>query len=861
MQKINIGDLINKVARLCACLGFLIFWNHSPILAQKNGKLKVYVIDGDEKKTVFGAEVIVDSKRKSTTGYGGLCEIKLPAGVYKVKVRRASETTIEKDINVKSDSVSILRFDFTTDLFSLDTVQISGEDSRTDRQKDIFMEGIPLQTDKIIERPMIVNNIESLIQTMPGVAGSSEFSSQYRVRGGNYDENLIYINDVEIYRPLLVRTGQQEGLGMTNANLAKEVTFSTGGFAARYGDKLSSVLNITYGTNTARRIKGTAEVGLLTANLHLEGSSKNKVDSTLAGRFTYSIGARRFSTQYILKSLDTQGDYRPNFLDWQSLFSYRFKPKRTATIREKTRSDGTIDTIYLPPDRVKLSLLTIVSKNQYIFYPQNRETTFGTITGAIRLFMAFVGQEQSNYITGQSAFILEHTPNLRLNLKHIISGVRSEEAELFSVEGGYRLSDINTNFGSDKFNEEVFIRGVGTELRNGRNYLNVNILSYAHRGEWSMDKDFYRKLGKASSFVRFKMQWGAQIQREWLQDEVKEWNATDSSDFLKLGELIQTRQYLVNNTIHGYLQQTWRPSRATAITFGVRGNYRTLNQQFLFSPRLQFVYNRPYTSDSKSEFQFRLAVGYYRQPPFYRELRAYDGTVYPNVFAQNSIHYIAGIDYVFKLWNRSFKLFTEAYYKQLFDLIPYQIENVRIRYYPEYRAKGFAYGIDAKINGQFIDGVDSWLSVSLLNTQEDVGGDNRGYVRRPADQRVMVSLYFQDEIPGEKFKSIKVHVNLVYASGLPFGPPNVLDNRTALGAPFYNRVDLGVNKVFTFKSREQRKHKLGIESLWLGVEVFNLFQRLNTISYQWVTDVYQTKFAVPNYLSARLINVRAIIRF
>lgn len=827
------------------------------VFAQKEGKLKVYVTDGPN-QPVFGAEVLIKNyKKKYVTGNGGLASIKLPAGKYAVLVRRTAEATVEKEIKITADSTSILNFDFVKDIFTIDTVQIRDNTKKTDRQDDGFMERIPLDTRKVIERPTIKTDIESLIQTMPGVAGSSEFSSQYRVRGGNYDENLIYINDVEIYRPLLVRSGQQEGLGTTNANLAKDVSFSTGGFAPRYGDKLSSVLNITY--NTPSEFRGTVELGLLTANLHIEGSSKNKEDSTLAGRFTYLIGARRFSTQYVLNTLDSQGDYRPNFLDWQSLFAYRFKPRHKATLREKTRKNGRVDTLYLPPDRVKLSLLTMVAKNDYIFYPQNRETTFGTVTGAIRLFMAFVGLEQSNYITGQSALILEHSPNLRLNFKHIISAVRSEEAELVSVEGGYRLSDINTNFGSESFNEEVFIRGVGTELREARNFLNVNILSYAHRGEWNLDKNFYHKIGQARSFVSHKLQWGAQLSREWVQDEVKEWAAIDSADFLRVSEYIRTRHYLASYRLQGYLQHSWKPSRSTVLTLGLRGNYWTVNQQFLLSPRLQFVYNAPVSAESKTELQFRLAVGYYRQPPFYRELRAFDGSVNTDVRAQNAIHYIAGMDFVFRIWNRPFKLFTEAYYKQLFDLVPYQIENVRIRYFPQYTAVGYAYGLDAKINGQFIEGIDSWLSVSLLNTKEDVNGDDRGYVRRPADQRLMVSLYFQDEVP--RIPSLKVHINLVYASGLPFGPPGVLNNRTALGAPFYNRVDLGINKVFMFKPKHERKNKFGIESLWVGLEVFNLFQRQNTISYQWVTDVYETRFAIPNYLSARLINARVIVRF
>jgi len=714
---------------------------------------------------------------------------------------------------------------------------------------------IPLKTKDIVYMPN--SSIERLLATM-GAAIRSEFSTQYQVRGGNFDENLVYINDVEIYRPMIVRSGQQEGLPITNSNLAKNVTFNSGGFPAMYGDKLSSVLNIDY--QTPNEFHATGELGLLSQNLHLEGSSKNKSDSTLPGRFSFLTGARRFSPTYLLNSLNTQGDYRPNFWDIQGVFTYTPKSKRLH-YKLITDENGKTDTIIRPKDPFKISLMGIFTRSEYVFYPKSRETTFGTVTQAFRLFVAFIGEEQTNYSTGQGAITVDYRPSFRFNLKTIFSTVRSVESELTGVEGGYRLGDVNTNLGNEKFNEVVAIRGVGTEIRNARNWLEVSIYSLEQRGEYKLDKNFDKKLLTRNSYVRHTLNFGWKVQVEQIHDFLREWTATDSADYVKMGELINAKNQQNSMRAIGFVQHTFRTSRTTNLIYGLRANYWSLNKEVLLSPRIQFVYdptlrsNRPDTL--KTRIQFRAAIGLYSQPPFYRELRNFVGVVDANVRAQRSIHYILGFDYVFKAWKRDFKLFVEGYYKNLLNLIPYEIDNVRLRYYPQQTGVGYAYGLDMRVNGQFIRGVESWFSFSYLTTKEDVTNDNRGYVRRPSDQRIIVSLYFQDHLP--KFKSIKAHVNFVYNSGIPFGPPQTYNNRTAFfQVPAYHRVDLGISKIFIFD--KPNKKKWMPESIWIGFEVYNLLARENTVSYNWITDVVGQRFAIPNYLSQRILSLRIVAK-
>jgi hypothetical protein len=826
--------------------------------------LKTYVYKGNPNAAIANAEVsIQNSSKRCVTNDSGFCKITLKPGVYKVRVRYEQEITRFQTVVIAKDSVTNLQFDLLKDAFNIDTLTIIARNKNTDMQEKPFMQTLPLETEKIGKMTSVKHD-ESILQLTPGVAGNSEFSSQYRVRGGNYDENLVYINGVEIYRPFLVRSGQMEGLGLINFNMASDVSFSTGGFMARYGDKLSSVLDVTY--NNPTTWKGSAEIGLLTANLHVEGFAPYKKDSTQPNPFSFVAGFRRFSTRYLLTSLDAQGQYLPEFFDGQLLLNFAPFLKNNKIARIKERKNGEVDTIYGVRNPLRISVLGILQRNHFLFRPESRETTFGSFQSGLRLFIGFEGEESTKYLTGQGALILEWLPSLRFKTKNIISAAASAESELFTVEGGYRISDISTNFGSDQFNQEIGVRGIGSEIRHARNFLEVRSLNFSHQGEIKLGKNFYKNITQRHKPLHT-LEWGLRFQYEYIDDAIREWNALDSADYLWMTEFIDAANRMHSKRISGFLQDNWKINRSLFVAAGVRANYWSINNEFFITPRLQIVYTplRQVLDAEKRSYQIRGALGAYFQPPFYRELRNFAGNVFPQTLSQKSYHVILGFDYIFKLWNRNFKIFSEVYYKHLFDIIPYQIDNVRIRYFPEDGAGnrrfgvGYAYGFDFKINGQFIKDIDSWFSLSLLRTREDMPEDGQGFIRRPTDQLVMFNFYFQDEVP--KFPSIKGHMNFIFSSGLPFGPPGSYESRTLLNAPYYFRVDLGLSKEFVFKQKVKIIKNWGLESLWAGFEVFNLFGRANTVSYQWVRDFDQVFYAVPNYLSARLLNFRMIARF
>jgi hypothetical protein len=727
-------------------------------------------------------------------------------------------------------------------------LEIIGQARPTDMNSEEQMEVAPVSAEDA-GKMALVTSAERLIAAVTG-GSNNEFSSQYQVRGGNFDENLVYVNGIEIYRPFLARAGQQEGLGFSNLNLTQEIKFSTGGFSARYGDRLSSVLDITY--RDPDRFRGTVEAGLLTNSLHLEGSVGKQQRDSLGrrpGKFTYLLGARYFSFRYLLNSLESAGNYQPNFGDFQGMFTY--VPRRSGrTYKEVIRKDGTLDTVYLPLERFKITSFFALSRNNYLFLPEARQTTFGTIQQAFRLRVAAEGREFTRYTTGLGAVMFTHRPNTRLKFDYTFTAYRAQEAELFDVEGGYLLSEVNTNFGSDEFGEEQFTLGIGTLFNHARNYLTINVLSGQGRGEWTVDKD-----------RRHRLYFGAKYVHQEIEDDLKEYAAKDSAGYFidslgqfGLEEYIRGISLLKNNTYKAYLQHRWQISPRLVLNYGLRTLYFDQTDELLLAPRGQLIYNAKFEG-GEPKLRLRLAAGVYHQPPLYREFRRLDGTLNLNVKSQRSTHFIAGLDYQFLMWNRDFRFFSEIYYKDLRNLIPYEVQNVRLRYYPDKVARGYATGIDARLHGQFIKGVDSWVSVNLLSTQEDVEGDTLGFVRRPTDQRFSFSMYFQDELPINP--TYKVHVSYIYGSGLRFGPPREFEQRTNFGFPAYHRVDLGFSKVFAFKKTPKR----GVESIWATLEIFNLLQRANTVSYLWIRDLENRQFAVPNNLSARLLNFRLVVKF
>lgn len=708
--------------------------------------------------------------------------------------------------------------------------------------------------------PTLTGGIEAMLKTLPGVSSTNELSSQYSVRGGNFDENLVYVNGIEIYRPFLIRSGQQEGLSFVNTTLVSGVTFSAGGWDAKYGDKMSSVLDVQY-----RKPDSTAaslQVSLLGAEGSFEGLTKNR-------KLTYIAGVRYKTNQYILSGLETKGSYKPQFIDFQGQATYELSKK------------------------LQFTALGYYSSNSYKLTPESRQTNFGTIQEAYRLMIYFDGQELDKYQMYLGAFTVDYSLKPSVNLRLIVSGFRTNESETFDIRGQYWIGKLENAFGDEEFGNVTEVQGVGTFMDHARNFLEAGVISAEHKGSWK----------KGKSFVL----WGLKYQHENISDRLSEWEMIDSAGYslpnpptqigeitdpksmLELTSSVRTNITLSTNRIMGYLQNTWDllgDGRELSVTAGLRFHYWDYNRQFLLSPRASLAYKPMW----RKEIIFRFSAGYYYQPPFYKELRDLDGNLNPEIRAQKSIHFVAGMDWNFYAWGRPFLFTTEAYYKYLDDLIPYYVDNVRIRYVAENIAHGYATGMDFKVNGEFIEGTESWASLSLLWTAEDVDGDyyynyynaagekiipgytpdqdvtdsvrvEPGYIPRPTDQRVNFSLFFQDYLP--LIPSFKANLTLIFGTGLPFGPPDSPLYKRTKRYPPYRRVDLGFSKLLIGeKSKFKDSNPLRfIDEAWLSLEVFNLFQISNTVSYIWVTDVNGRQYAVPNYLTPRLINLKLIAYF
>jgi len=772
----------------------------------------------------------------------GIFEMEVPANVeiYISITYIGLEKGVEK-IFLKPGEVFELNKVLKSVYTELPQIEVSDEQIRASTMTRIDPKvamNVPTSSDKI----------PALLKTLPGVSSNNELSSQYSVRGGNYDENLVYVNDIEIYRPYLIRSGQQEGLSFINSDLVSSLLFSAGGFEAKYGDKMSSVLDLQY--KKPNEFGGSASVSLLGAAFHVEGTAINK-------KFTYLTGIRYKTNQYLLNSLETKGDYNPSFLDIQTLFSYDISKK------------------------VEVSFLGNIANNSYRFVPETRETDFGTYQDARRLTIYFDGQEIDRFMTYFGGTTVNYKPNKKTRLKIIASGFNSAESESYDILGQYWIGRLESSFGSENFGDVIETQGVGSYLNHARNTMNINVFNIAHKGTMEMGNKL--------------LQWGIKYQNEQIRDEMNEWILIDSAGYsiprpqdsigytdpeaqtdypFNIYELIKTKSSLNSNRITAYIQNTWGTdpdiSRVT-FTAGIRANYWDNNNQLLISPRVSLSY----VPDWKRDFLLRLSGGLYYQPPFYRELKDLNGSLNPDQKAQTSVHIVAGSDYNFKAWGRPFKFVSEIYYKYLDNLIPYFTDNVRIRYYAFEQSHGYTAGIDLKVNGEFVPGIESWMSLSVMKTKEDLYGDfyldkngnpdytmgEPGYIPRPSDQRVSASIFFQDYLP--KNPTYKMSLTTIFGTSLPFGPPDSPKYRHTLRMPPYWRVDIGFSKeIIGVQTRFSSKNPFRVfESLWLTAEVLNLLQRNNTVSYTWVTDITGSQYAVPNYLTPRQVNVKLIAEF
>ena len=705
--------------------------------------------------------------------------------------------------------------------------------------------------------PTTSGNFESLLPHIAlGTSGGTggELSSQYNVRGGNYDENLVYVNDFLIYRPQLIRAGQQEGLTFPNIDLIRDLSFSSGGFEAKYGDKMSSVLDIKY--KRPDSVRASLGLSFLGGTAHLEGSID--VGKDRFRKFRYLAGARYKNTQYLLGSLDVRGEYTPNFTDYQTYLTY-----------DLSRN-------------LQIGLIGNINRSVYRFAPTERSTAFGLINFALELFSVFDGQEVDDFTTMLGGVSLTYLPDREQNpyfLKLLASTYRSDENERFDIIGDYSLRQIESGLGSDNFGEVLAELGTGTQQQFVRNFFNASVTNVEHKGGIELQNDPDDIEVTSSHFL----QWSVKFQNEQIDDLINEWERLDSAGYslnydtnqVQLFNVLKTQNQLNSNRISAFFQNTFsfrnESKSELKISAGVRAQYWDLNEELIISPRAQILYK---PLKGKTDISYRLAGGLYFQPPFYRELRRFDGTVNTNLLAQKSAHIVGGFTLDFYLGKRNpkkFRFIAEAYYKSMWDLVSYEIENVRIRYSGENDSRGYATGIDLRLNGEFVPGAESWINLSFLRTRENIIGVQHlereigqeeatpvDDVPRPTDRFMNLSVFFQDYLP--RNENFKMHLNFTVGTGLPFGlQGNNRIFRNTYRFEAYHRVDIGFSLLLWDRNWLNRRphHPLRFSRYtWLSLEVFNLMQVQNQAGNTWIKTIFNQQYAIPNFLTSRRINLR-----
>ena len=655
------------------------------------------------------------------------------------------------------------------------------------------------------------NAVEELIQSQAGVSTHSELSSQYNVRGGSFDENSVYINHVEVFRPFLVRSGQQEGLSIINPDMVERIGFSTGGFEAKYGDKMASALDITY--KRPKRFEANAQASLLGASAYIGVATK---------KLAWANGIRYKTNRYLLGSLETDGEYKPNFLDYQTYLSYR------------------------PNKRWNIDFIGNISDSHYNFYPQNRETAFGTMQNVMNFTVYFDGQEKDLFRTYFGTLSIGHQFNDRTRLSLIASAYSTREQETYDIQGQYWLTQTETS-------ENL---AVGTYFEHARNFLKAHVES--------------AKLLLNSKLKAHDVEAGITIKREHIKENSVEYEMRDSAGYsiphtgqdLQMIYSLRARNQLDATRVESYLQDTWRftsgsDSAQTHYTlhYGIRMSHWNFNRETILSPRLSIGIIPAYNEN----VMLRFATGIYYQAPFYKELRDTATTggitvasLNRNIKSQRSIHFIAGYDYRFRILNRPFRFSAEAYYKILQNLIPYSVNNIKVVYYGDNVCSGHAMGLDVKLYGEFVPGTDSWLSLSVMDTGMKLNGKT---MPLPTDQKWAANLFFTDYFPGTT--RWKMSLKLAFAGGLPFSAPHRELERNSFRAPAYKRADIGMS--YRLLDNDDRAKHTIFRNIWIGADCLNLFGINNVNSYYWITDVTNQQYAVPNFLTGRMVNAR--IRF
>lgn len=796
----------------------LLFSCFTTVAAQDIVKISGTVIDADNQPLELALVRIAKTTTGTTTNLEGRYELKVASSDsivvvfsclgYKSEEHLLTSPKGEVKLNVQLQKKSI-------DLSEVVVTDFHKQQGTMQKIKASDMELMP----------STAGGIEAMLATFAGVNSSNELSSQYSVRGGNFDENIVYINGLEIYRPLLVRSGQQEGMSIINPDLVSSISFSTGGFSAEYGDKMSSVLDIQYKKPEAFEVSlsgsflgATASVGHSTA------------------KFSQLHGVRYHTNSTLLSSLDTKGEYNPAYFDYQTYMTYE------------------------PSEKLEFSILGNISVNNYQFTPFERTTSFGTAYETKNFTVYFDGMERDVFETYFGSFSANYKPAKDNEISLQLSAFSSNEFVSYDISGQYWLDELADSGNATSENAPAKgDLGVGTYHEHARNRLKATVVSASLKGAHRI----------AGNDIR----WGVTYNHERINDYLREWEMRDSvgytlpyvGDDIHMIYNIVSEHTLASNRISGYLQDTYRlRSNAGLFSFnaGVRLSYWDFNNECIVSPRASITF----IPEKNSNFTFRLAGGVYYQAPFYKEFRDtvnvggnnFEVFLNNKIKSQQSIQVVAGADYTFRAFDRPFKLSAEAYYKKLNDLIPYEANNVKLWYSGKNESEGYAAGLDMKIYGEFVPGVDSWFSFSLMRTEETINGVK---VPRPTDQRYSASLYFQDYVP--MLPMLKISLKAIISDGLTFGSPMKGRAYGYYRAPAYKRVDLGLTYILIGGEEQWSKRGFwrNIKGATIGVDIFNLFDFANVNSYTWVTDVNNTQYAVPNYLTRRQLNVRVAIQF
>lgn len=815
--------------------------------ATVNAQKKQAFINGtvlDENDTpLAGVSVKLLTANKGTlTNDSGYFSLKVPANKYiSIEFGFTGYNTVSRAFNLNENEKEWIIVKLKRSSNQLENVTVTNDTRR--REAGL----ITIDQTRALVNPSPISGIESLIKIFVG--SNNELTSQYSVRGGSYDENLIYVNDFEIFRPYLVRNGQQEGLSFINPELTSGVKFYNGGFQAKYGDKMSSVLDIAYRKPT--KAGGSVYLGLLEQGLHLEGISNNK-------KFTWLMGARTRTNRNLLSSQETKGNYVPSSSDLQALLTYSFNNKW------------------------QVEFLGNISGTKFTLYPEESQLTSGVFSplysANLGLDIYFDGQEKDQYSSNFQGLSILHTPRKNLKLKYMFSHFGNNENENFDISGAYLFGERNSDQSNASYGLIVNPLGAGVFQNFARNKLNIDIYNFSFKGSLDKKKHFW--------------QWGLSYEKQLIADRLNEWEYNDSAGYslpynpsqLMLFKSLKGNASLDINRFSGYIQDNiqLRDSSSFIIQPGIRFNYNDLNKELLISPRIGFSFK---PKNWSKDVIIKGAAGMYVQPPFYREMRRYDGSLNTDVKAQKSYQASIGLDYNFKMWQRPARITSELYYKQMENVIPFDIDNVRLRYYGNNNAKAYAAGFETRLYGEVVKDAESWISISFMKTRENLNDDyyvnyyNKdgqliqpgikdqqiastdtmqvGWLRRPTDRFISFGMFFQDYLSTNK--NFKVYLNVLYGSNLPYNIPGSSRYRNALIIEPYIRADIGFSALLLDPQKQNRRSHSpfkNFESIWLSLEIFNLIDRPNTISYMFIKDFSNSVYTIPNRLTPRLLNLK-----